>query len=112
MRDCSFCRVSCPTRAYFKEPDSGLPLTCDRCESDPPLEESMCVHVCRVVTLSEEEREEEAPEEEMQDEMKIGLEAVANQFGLDKIIDTVVRMAKTNHKKNGENHGSFAGKCG
>jgi hypothetical protein len=30
----------------------------------------------------------------MQDEMKIGLEAVANPNGLDKIIDTVVRMAK------------------
>ena len=94
MRDCSFCRVSCPTRAYFKEPGSGLPLTCDRCESDPPLEEPMCVHVCRVVTLSEEEREEMAAVEETRDEMKIDLEAMVNKFGLDKIIDTVSRMAK------------------
>jgi len=93
-RECSFCGVSCPTRAYFKEPDSGLPLKCDMCESDPPLEEPMCVQVCRVDALTYGEREEEGEEEEMQGEMEIGLEALADKFGLDKITDTIARMAK------------------
>jgi benzoyl-CoA reductase subunit BamC len=34
--ECAFCRASCPSRDFFKEPDSGLPLKCDMCESDPP----------------------------------------------------------------------------
>ena len=29
--ECSFCRASCPTRDFFIEPDSGLPLKCDMC---------------------------------------------------------------------------------
>ena len=43
--ECSFCGVSCPSRDYFKEPDSGLPLKCDMCEDDPDLEEPRCVQV-------------------------------------------------------------------
>ncbi len=94
-RECSFCGVSCPTRDYFKEPDSGLPLKCDMCEADPPLEEPWCVKVCRVDALTYEEREEEGgEEEETRDEMETGLEALAKEYGLEKIIDTVARMAE------------------
>ncbi len=95
--ECSFCGVSCPARDFFKEPDSGLPLKCDMCESDPPLEEPMCVQVCRVDALTYEEREEEVDEdeEEQREELEIGLEALADEYGLDKIIDTIARMAKS-----------------
>ena len=93
-RECSFCGVSCPSRGYFKEPDSGLPLKCDMCEAVPPLEEPMCVQVCRVDALTYEEREEESGEEETREEMEIGLESLANKHGLQKIIDTIARMAE------------------
>ena len=92
--ECAFCRASCPSRDLFKEPDSGLPLKCDMCESDPPLEEPMCVQWCLADALTYEEREEEIEEEEeQQEEMEIGLEALVNEFGLQKIMDTVARMS-------------------
>jgi benzoyl-CoA reductase subunit BamC len=94
-RECSFCGAACPTRNYFKEPDSGLPLKCDMCESDPPLEEPMCVQVCRVDALTYEEREEGGEEEQKRDEMEIKLEALADQHGLDKMIDALARMAES-----------------
>jgi len=92
--ECAFCRASCPSRDLFKEPDSGLPLKCDMCESDPPLEEPMCVQWCLNDALTYEEREEEGEEEEKREEMEIGLEALAKEHGLDKIIDAVARMAE------------------
>ena len=91
-KECSFCGVSCPARDYFKEPDSGLPLKCDMCEADPPLEEPMCVQVCRVDALTYAERVDESVEEPARDELEIGLESLANKHGLQKIIDTVARM--------------------
>jgi len=93
--ECSFCGVSCPSRDYFKEPDSGLPLKCDMCEDDPPLSEPMCVQVCRCDALTYEEREEEVEEEEEEKrgEMEIALESLANKYGLQKIMDTVARMS-------------------
>ena len=91
--ECSFCGVSCPSRDVFKEPDSGLPLKCDMCESDPPLAEPMCVQWCLADALTYEEREEEVEEEEKREEMEIGLESLANKYGLQKIMDTVVRMS-------------------
>ena len=92
--ECSFCGVSCPARDYFKEPDSGLPLKCDMCESDPPLDEPLCVQVCRPNALTYVEREEEIEdEEEPREELEIGLEALADKFGLDKIVDTLSRMS-------------------
>jgi len=92
--ECSFCGVSCPSREIFKEPDSGLPLKCDMCESDPPLEEPMCVQWCLADALTYEEREEEAEEEEeKREEMEIGLEALANKYGFQKIMDTIARMS-------------------
>ena len=92
--ECGFCRVSCPSRELFKDPDSGLPLRCDMCEQGPPLSEPMCVQWCLSDALTYEEREEEGEEELKPDEMEIGLEALANKYGLEKIIDAVVRMAK------------------
>jgi len=92
--ECAFCRASCPSRDLFKEPDSGLPLKCDMCEDDPPQSEPLCVQVCRPDALTYEEREEEVgEEEEKREEMEIGLESLANKYGLQKIMDTVARMS-------------------
>jgi benzoyl-CoA reductase subunit BamC len=92
--ECSFCGVSCPARDIFKEPDSGLPLKCDMCESDPPLEEPMCVQWCLADALTYEEREEEANgEEEKREEMEIGLESLADKYGLKKLMEAIARMS-------------------
>ncbi|MBN2187055.1 MAG: (4Fe-4S)-binding protein [Dehalococcoidia bacterium] len=92
--ECSFCRASCPSRNLFKEPDSGLPLKCDMCESDPPLAEPMCVQWCLSDALTYEEREEEGEEEPQASEMELGLESLADKYGMDKITDAVARMSK------------------
>ena len=91
--ECAFCRASCPSRDLFKEPDSDLPLKCDMCESDPDLEEPMCVQWCLTDALTYEEREEEVEEGEDQEELEIGLESLAEKYGLDKIMDAVARMS-------------------
>lgn len=95
--ECAFCRASCPSRTLFKEPDSGLPLKCDMCESDPPLEEPLCVQWCLADALTYEEREEEVEEEveeeEKVEDMQIALESMAEKYGLDKVIDTVARIS-------------------
>jgi benzoyl-CoA reductase subunit BamC len=91
--ECAFCRASCPSRDLFKEPDSGLPLKCDMCESDPTLKEPLCVQWCLVDALTYEEREEEVEEGEAQEELETGLESLVNKHGLDKIMDTVARMS-------------------
>jgi benzoyl-CoA reductase subunit BamC len=94
-RECSFCRASCPSRNYFKDPDSGLPLKCDMCEADPPLSEPMCVQVCRCDALTYVEREEEAGEEDVKQEpLALGLESLADRYGLDRILDALARIAK------------------
>jgi benzoyl-CoA reductase subunit BamC len=92
--ECDFCRAACPSREIFKEPDSGLPLKCDMCESDPPLAEPMCVQWCLNDALIYEEREEEVDEQEKLEDIEVGLEALANKFGLQKVMDTVARMSK------------------
>jgi benzoyl-CoA reductase subunit BamC len=92
--ECSFCRASCPSRDVFKEPDSGLPLKCDMCESDPSLTEPMCVQWCLADALIYEEREEEVEVVEEPEEVEIGLEAMAIKFGWQKILDTAARMSK------------------
>ena len=92
--ECAFCRASCPSRGLFKEPDSGLPLKCDMCESDPSLSEPMCVQWCLADALIYEEREEEVEEGETLEEIEIGLEAMAHKFGWQKLLDTAARMSK------------------
>ena len=93
--ECAFCRASCPSRDLFKEPDSGLPLKCDMCESDPTLKEPMCVKWCLADALTFEVREEEIKEEtEAVEAVDEGLEALANRHGWSKVIDAVNRMSK------------------
>ena len=94
-KECSFCGVSCPSREVFKEPDSGLPLKCDMCESDPPLEEPKCVQWCLADAPTYEEKEVEVAEEEEEkrEEMEIGLESLAKKYGLQKIKDGIARMS-------------------
>jgi benzoyl-CoA reductase subunit BamC len=91
--ECNFCNASCPSRDLFKEPDSGLPLKCDMCEEEPPLEEPMCVQWCLVDALTYEQREEEVEEEEKPWELEIGLESLVNKYGLQKVRDTLARMS-------------------
>ncbi len=92
--ECSFCRASCPSRGLFKEPDSGLPIKCDMCEDDPPQEEPLCVRWCLSDALTYEEREEEGEDEAKPEDIEIGVEALADKYGLDKVMDTVARLAK------------------
>ena len=93
--ECNFCRASCPSRDAFKEPDSDLPLKCDMCESDPTLEEPLCVQWCLADALTYEEREVEVEEEEAAPEvLDQGLEALADKHGWAKVLDAVNRMAK------------------
>ncbi len=90
--ECAFCRASCPSRDEFKEPDSGLPLKCDMCEGE---EEPLCVKWCMHDALILEEREEDVcdPSESIeQEDLEIGLESLADKFGMDKIMDAVARM--------------------
>ncbi|HTY23364.1 MAG TPA: (4Fe-4S)-binding protein [Desulfomonilaceae bacterium] len=92
--ECDFCRASCPSRDLFKEPDSGLPLKCDMCEDDPPLENPMCVQRCLNDVLTYEEREEEVEEEVKLDDIEIGLGSMIDKYGLQKVMDTVSRMSQ------------------
>ena len=90
--ECGFCRASCPSRDMFKEPDSGLPLKCDMCEGE---DEPLCVRWCLTDVLVYEEREvwvEEETEETKQEELDIGLESLADKFGLDQLKDAMARM--------------------
>jgi len=87
--ECAFCRASCPSRDLFKEPDSGLPLTCDMCEGE---EKPLCVEWCLNDVLTYKEREEEVEEESPREELELGLESLVNKYGVDKVIDTIARM--------------------
>lgn len=92
--ECSFCGASCPARDLFKEPDSGLPLRCDMCEDDPPVQEPLCVQVCRVGALTYEEYEDEVKEEVKLGEMELGLQSLVDKYGLQKLVHTFARMAQ------------------
>jgi benzoyl-CoA reductase subunit BamC len=94
--ECAFCRASCPARELFKEPDSGLPLKCDMCEDEPPQEEPLCVQWCLADALTYEEKEVEEEEEEKPEDMEIGLESLIDKYGMNKVVDTIVRMSKKN----------------
>jgi benzoyl-CoA reductase subunit BamC len=93
--ECAFCRASCPSRDLFKEPDSGLPLKCDMCTSDPTLEKPLCVQWCLVNALTYEEREEEGEEEARPEDVEIGVESLVDKYGLEKVLDTVGRMSQS-----------------
>lgn len=86
--ECSFCGVSCPARGLFKEPDSGLPLRCDMC-AESPLSGPLCVQVCHPGALTYQEREAEKAGEKPPGEMEVGLEALINRHGLQKVTDTL-----------------------
>ncbi|OPX82380.1 MAG: hypothetical protein A4E52_02063 [Pelotomaculum sp. PtaB.Bin013] len=94
--ECSFCGTICPARDLFKEPDSGLPLKCDMCESDPPLEVPMCVQACQHEALTYEEKEVwvEAEEQVKPAEMELSLKSLIDKYGLEKLANTVARMAQ------------------
>jgi benzoyl-CoA reductase subunit BamC len=97
--ECAFCPASCPSRDYFKEPDSGLPLKCDMCEDIPPLSEPMCVQACKFDALTYEERveeveEEAATEEENRVALKMAYASLVKQHGLKKVMDTFSRLSK------------------
>jgi benzoyl-CoA reductase subunit BamC len=97
--ECAFCPVSCPSRDYFKEPDSGLPLKCDMCEDIPALAEPMCVQACKFDALTYEERVEEVEahqitEEENRVELKNAYESLVKKHGLKKLMDTFSRLSK------------------
>jgi benzoyl-CoA reductase subunit BamC len=93
--ECSFCRASCPSRDLFKEPDAlDIPLKCDMCGEPPPLEGPLCVKWCLKGALAYIEREEEVEEELKLEDLEIGLQSMADKYGLQKVMDTVARMTK------------------
>ncbi|MEN8151247.1 MAG: (4Fe-4S)-binding protein [Planctomycetota bacterium] len=93
--ECAFCRASCPSRDAFREPDSGLPLKCDMCESDPDLEEPLCVSWCLADALVFEERViEEEEEPEGAPEVDAAVAALAVRHGWGRVLDAVNRMKK------------------
>lgn len=91
LEECAFCRASCPSRDLFKEPDTGLPLKCDVCESDPPLEEPMCVQWCLSDALTYEEREEEVEEEVKEEELETALDVLIDRHGIEKVTGSLAR---------------------
>ena len=93
-RECDFCRSPCPSRTLFKEPDSGLPLKCDMCESEPPLDEPLCVKWCIHDALVYEEREEEVEEQTEQEELEIAVNSLIDKFGADKLANTLERQLR------------------
>ena len=94
--ECDFCRASCPSRDLFKGPDSGLPLKCDMCEDEPGLEKPRCVEWCLNDALIYVERDEEVEEQEASPpDIEIGVESLIDRYGLQQLLDTVARMAKS-----------------
>jgi benzoyl-CoA reductase subunit BamC len=67
------------------------------CESDPPLEQPMCVDACTFGALTYEEREKEVLEEKdpvRREEMELAYEVLVKKFGKKKVLDTFGRLAK------------------
>jgi benzoyl-CoA reductase subunit BamC len=96
--ECVFCPASCPSRDYFKEPDSGLPLKCDMCEDHPPLSEPMCVEACKFDALTYEERVEQVTEDEARvmepfGQLKAAYESLVKKHGSKKVMDTFSRLS-------------------
>jgi benzoyl-CoA reductase subunit BamC len=99
--ECFFCRVSCPSRDIFKEPDSGLPLKCDMC-GEPSQSEPMCVKWCLSDALTHVEREEEGEEEDDEGERERAVEYLIDKYGAEEIRDVLDRkigVANSQKKK-------------
>jgi Fe-S-cluster-containing dehydrogenase component len=92
--ECTFCRATCPSRDIFKEPDSGLPLKCDMCEDEPPLEQPKCVEWCINDVLVYEEREEEVEESVEMEKVETGLVSMIDKYGLDKVAEAIARISQ------------------
>lgn len=94
--ECSFCRAACPSRDYFIEPDSGLPLKCDMCEDEPALAEPLCVTACLAHCLTYQMREVQEPVNEGEEltAAERAVQSLVNQFGAKAVIDKLARFAK------------------
>jgi benzoyl-CoA reductase subunit BamC len=94
--ECSFCRSSCPSRDFFLEPDSGLPLKCDMCEDEPALAQPLCVTACQPGCLTYEVRQVHTEVDEIGEQaaMERGLESLMLQHGIKAVIDNVTRLSK------------------
>lgn len=98
--ECAFCPASCPSRDYFKEPGSGLPLKCDMCEDVPALPQPMCVQACKFGALTYEQREEHvedtssAPESDLREELRFAFDSLVKKHGLKKVMDTFSQFSK------------------
>ena len=68
------------------------------CESEPDLKEPLCVRWCLAEALIYEEREEAVVEKVEQGKLELGLEFLANEFGMDKLLDSVARMMEKDEK--------------
>jgi len=90
--ECAFCRAACPSRGFFRDPDSGLPIKCDMCEA-AGLSEPACVTVCINDALTYEEREEEGEPAEIWDELKVELDSLVLKYGAAVVEETVTRLA-------------------
>jgi benzoyl-CoA reductase subunit BamC len=97
-KECSFCGVSCPCRDLFKEPDSGLPLKCDMCETTPAVDEPLCVKVCRVdaLTYSEKEVVDNGVEADPRDDLELGMDSLIDEHGIEKVMESMAKIAKQN----------------
>ncbi len=92
--ECIFCPASCPSRDFFKEPDSGLPLKCDMCEDVPPLDEPMCVKACKFEALTYHTREEEIKGEEPgYDAIETAYKLLIRKHGKSKVLEMFNRFA-------------------
>ena len=93
--ECGFCRASCPSRDLFKEPDApDIPLKCDMCEEEPPLEEPLCVKWCHSDALIYEEREEEGEEEERAEQKQLQVEILVKKYGLKETRNILAQMSE------------------
>jgi benzoyl-CoA reductase subunit BamC len=94
--ECSFCRAACPSRDYFIEPDSGLPLKCDMCEDEPALAEPLCVTVCKPGCLTYEPRQllSEVDEASERETLERGLESLVKLHGIAAVIEKLERAGK------------------
>lgn len=93
---CAFCPASCPSRDYFKDPDSGLPLKCDMCEEIP---EPMCVMACKFDALVYHEREEDySLEGELgaadAGELKPAFDELVKRHGLQKVMQCFSQLSE------------------